>query len=129
MLGGDPFPNALVDLCQRGRYNVELALARLRLFALGSHMPPSIKRILGLLRRNPEFAVEAIPALEHYYLAQLIERRGGGGSGDSLTSSACSRAALFVSGKTPSTRARRSRNWVLTRSHSSVCKRLFTITT
>src|SRR5215472_8255138 len=50
IFGGDPFPDALIDLSQRGRHN---ALARLRLFALGSHTPPSI---LGLLRRDPESA-------------------------------------------------------------------------
>jgi hypothetical protein len=58
----------LIDLSQRRRHHVELALARLRLFALGSHTPPSIKRILGLLRRDPEFGVEAIPALGHCHL-------------------------------------------------------------
>src|SRR5262249_5562979 len=122
ILGGDPFPDALIDLSQRGRHNV--GLARLRLFALGSHASPAI---LGLLRRDPEFGGEAIPARGHCHFAQLIARRGGSGSGDSLTSSARSRAT--VSGKTPSTRARRSPNWVLTRLHSSVCKRLFTIST
>jgi hypothetical protein len=35
VLGGDPFFNAPIDLSQRGRRNVELALARLWLFALG----------------------------------------------------------------------------------------------
>src|SRR5262249_37329208 len=120
MLGGD----ALIDLSQRGRHN---ALGRLRRFALGSHASPSI---LGLLRRDPEFSVETIPALGHCHLAQLIARRGGTGSGDSLTSSARSRAIRnALLGRTPSTRARRSLNWVLTRSHSSVCKRLFTVTT
>src|SRR5262249_10840988 len=126
ILGGDPFRDALIDLSQRRRHN---ALARLRLFALGFHAPPSI---LGLLRRDPEFGVEAIPALAHCQLAQLRVRRGGSGLGNSLTSSARSRAtrhALFVSGKTPSTRAWRAPNWVLTRFHSSVCKRLFTIST
>src|SRR5262249_982451 len=94
MLGGDPFPDALIDLSQRGRHNM---LARLRLSALGSHASPAI---LGLLRRDPELSVDAIPTLEHCHLAQLIARRGGGGSGNSLTSSARSRAtrnALFVS--------------------------------
>src|SRR5262245_4591136 len=129
MLGGDPFRDALIDLNQRGRHN---ALARLRFFALCFHTSPAIKRILGLLRRDTELSIEAIPAFGHCHLAQLIARRGGSGSGDSLTSSARSRAtrnALFVSGKTPSTRARRAPNWVLTRFHSSVCKRLFSITT
>src|SRR5262245_6416424 len=132
MLGGDPFLDALIDLSQRGRYNVELALARLGLFALGFHASPAIKRILGLLRRDPELSIDAFPAVEHCHLAQLIVRRGGSGLGNSLTSSARSRAtrdALFVSGKTPSTRAWRARNWVLTRFHSSVCKRSFSITT
>jgi hypothetical protein len=46
--------DALIDLSQRGRHNVELALARLWLFALGFHTSPTIKRILGLLRRDPE---------------------------------------------------------------------------
>src|SRR5262249_23040670 len=115
--------DAPIDLSQRGRHN---ALARLRLFALGSHASPAILR---LLRRDTELGVEAIPALGHCHLAQLIVRRGGSGAGNSLTSSARSpatRNALFV---TPSTRARRSPNWVLTRFHSSVCKRLFCIRT
>src|SRR5262249_41647494 len=42
ILGGDQFLDALIDLSQRGRHSVELALARLRLFALGSHASPSI---------------------------------------------------------------------------------------
>jgi len=120
MLGGNPFRDALIDLSQRGRHN---ALARLRLFALCFHASPAVERVLRHLRRDTEFSIKAIPAV-----AQLITRRGGGGLGNSLTSSARSRAtrsALFVSGKTPSTRARRSPNWVLTRFHSSVCKRLF----
>src|SRR5262249_13006300 len=123
MLGGDPFRDALIDLSQRGRHNVELALARLRLFALGSHASPRIKRILGLLRRDPEFGVEAIPALEHCHFAQLIVRRGGSGLGNSLTSSERSRAtrnALFVSGKTPSTRACSAANLPSILSSSSV---------
>src|SRR5262249_41785940 len=129
ILGGDPFRDALINLSQRGRHN---ALARLWFFALESHTSPAIKRILGLLRRDPELGIDALPALGHCHFAQLIARRGGSGSGNSLTSSARSRAtrnALFVSGKTPSTRARRSPNWVLTRFHSSVCKRLFNVTT
>jgi len=65
-LGGDPFPDALIDLSQRGRHN---ALARLRLFALGSHASPAIKRILGLLRRDPKLGIDAVPALEHCHLA------------------------------------------------------------
>src|SRR5262245_51792903 len=109
MLGGDPFGDALIDLSQRGRHN---ALARLWFFALGFHTPPSI---LGLLRRDTELSVEAIPALEHCHLAQLITRRGGSGLGNSSARSRATRNALFVSGKTPSTRARRSLNWVLTR--------------
>src|SRR6516165_10113213 len=92
MLGGDPLRNALIDLSQRGRHNVELALARLRLFALGFHTSPTIKRILGRPRRDPELSIEAIPALGHCHLAQLITRRGGSGLGNSLTSSARSRA-------------------------------------
>src|SRR6516162_9759114 len=111
MLGGDPLPDAPIDVVERGRHRVELALARLRLFALGSHTPPSI---LGLLRRDPGFGVEAIPALGHCHLAQLIARRGGSGSGNSLTSSARSRATRnALSGKTPSTRAWRASNWLL----------------
>src|SRR5262245_64668012 len=98
MLGGDPFRDALIDLSQRGRHN---ALARLRLFALGSHAPPSI---LGLLRRDPEFSIEAIPALGHC-LAQLIARRGGSGSGNSSARSRATRNAPFVSS---SARARRA---------------------
>src|SRR5262245_8808165 len=127
MLGGRPFRDALIDLSQRRGHNVERALARLWLFALGSHTPAVIERVLGLLRRDPEFCIDAIPALEHCHLAQLITRRGSSGSGDSLPSSARSPAtcnALFVSGKTSSTRAWRAPNWVLTRLHSSVCKRL-----
>src|SRR5262245_3342658 len=107
MLGGDPLRDALIDLNQRGRHN---ALARLRLFALCFHASPAILR---LLRGDTEFSIEAIPAL-----AQLITRRGGSGLGNSLTSSARSlatRSALFVSGRTSSTRARRAPNWVLTR--------------
>src|SRR5262249_39093327 len=121
MLSGDPFADALIDLNQRGRHN---ALARVRLFALSFHASPAILR---LLRGDTEFSIEAIAAV-----AQLITRRGGSGAGDSLTSSARSRAtrnALFVSGKTPSTRARRAPNWLLTRFRSSVCKCLFSITT
>jgi hypothetical protein len=105
----NPFRDAPIDLIQRGRHNV--ALARLRVFALGFHTPPSIKRILGLLRRDTEFSVKAIPALEHCQLAQLIARRGGKGLGSSLTSSASSRAhrnAPFV--WTASTRACRAAN-------------------
>ena len=48
MLGGDPLRDAPIDLSQRGRHNVELALAGLRLFALGSHTPRAIERVLGL---------------------------------------------------------------------------------
>jgi hypothetical protein len=72
MLGGDPFPDAPIDLSQRERQNVELALARLWLFALGFHMSPAIKRILGLLRRDPELSIDAIPAVEH---CALLQRR------------------------------------------------------
>src|SRR5262249_24698209 len=91
-LGGDPCFNALIDLSQRGRHNVELALARLWLFALGFHTSPSIKRVLGLLRRDTELSIEAISALGHCHLAQLFaRRRGGSGSGNSLTSSARAR--------------------------------------
>jgi hypothetical protein len=68
MLGGDPFFNALIDLSQRRRYGVELALARLRLFALGPHSPPAVKRVLGLLRRDSELSIDAIPAVEHCHL-------------------------------------------------------------
>jgi hypothetical protein len=68
MLGGDPFPDALIDLSQRGRRNVELALAGLRLFALGFHTPPAIERVLGLLRRDPELSIDTIPAVEHCHL-------------------------------------------------------------
>jgi hypothetical protein len=91
MLGGNPLLDALIDLSQRGRHNVELTLARLWFFALGSHTPPAIKRILGLLRRDTELSIEAISALGHCHLAQLIARRGGSGSDNSLTSSAHSR--------------------------------------
>jgi hypothetical protein len=68
MLGGDPVRDPLIDLSQRGRQNVELALARLRFFAL----------------------------LEHCHLAQLIARRGGSGLGNSLTSSARSHAQKAI---------------------------------
>src|SRR5262245_13495182 len=37
VLGGDPFPDALIDLSQRGRHNVELALARPFLLANVAH--------------------------------------------------------------------------------------------
>jgi len=56
-LGGDPCFNALIDLSQRGRHNVELALARLWLFALSFHTPPGI-------RENIEFvSISSIPAM------------------------------------------------------------------
>src|SRR5262245_13283119 len=71
MLGGDLFRDALIDLSQRGRHNVELVLAGRWFFALSSHASPAIKRILGLLRRDTELSVEAIP-VEHCHLAQLI---------------------------------------------------------
>src|SRR5262249_3957882 len=104
----------------------------LRLFALGFHATPAVERVLRLLRRDTELSIEAISVLGHCHLAQLIARRGGSGSGNSLTSSARSRATrspLFLSAKTPSTRARRAPNWVLTRFHRSVCKRLFSVAT
>src|SRR5262249_3441916 len=125
MLGGDPFPDALIDLSQRRRHNVELALARLWLFALGLHAAPAVKRVLGLLRRDPELGIEAILAVEHCHLAQLI-RRGGSGLGSSPTSSSRSRARRntpFVSGRTPSTRACRAANLPssLSRSSAPIC--------
>src|SRR5262245_20381752 len=90
MLGCNPLLDALIDLSQRGRHNVELALARLRLFALSFHTSPARKRILGLLRRDTELSIEAISMLGHCHLAQLIARRGSR-SDNSLTSSARSR--------------------------------------
>jgi LysR substrate binding domain len=51
MLGGDALLDAPIDVIERGRRRVELALARLRLFALGFLAPPAIKRILGLLSK------------------------------------------------------------------------------
>ena len=75
MLGGDPFPDALIDLSQRGRHSVELALARLRLFALGSHTSPSIKRILGLLRRDPELGINCVPTVHRRLLTRAIIAR------------------------------------------------------
>ena len=47
MIGGDPFPDALIDLSWRGRDNVGPALALLRLFALGFHALPAIEGSSG----------------------------------------------------------------------------------
>jgi hypothetical protein len=51
VLGGDPLLDATIDLVERGRRRVELALARLRL-RLGLHALPALKRVFGV-RRDP----------------------------------------------------------------------------
>src|SRR5262249_45352187 len=76
ILGGDPLRDALIDLSQRGRHNVELALARLWFFALGFHASPAVERVLRRLRRDTELSVEAIPALGHYH-PRSIDRAAG----------------------------------------------------
>ena len=56
MLGGNPLLDAPIDVIERGLRRVEPALARLRLFALGSPPSRAIKLVLGLLRRDPSSA-------------------------------------------------------------------------
>jgi hypothetical protein len=63
VFGGDLCVYTFINLSERGRRNVEVAFARLRLFALGPHASAAIKRILGLLRRNAELGIDAIPVL------------------------------------------------------------------
>src|SRR5262249_14379329 len=71
-LGGDPCFNALIDLSQRGRHNVELALARRRPSALGFHTAPALNRVLGLLRRRPRLRIQANPGVGQHHLPWLI---------------------------------------------------------
>jgi hypothetical protein len=75
VLGGDPLLDAPIDVVECGRRRrVQLALARLRLFALGSPTSRAIKRVLGLLGRDPELGIDAISVVEHYSL-QVINYR------------------------------------------------------
>src|SRR5262245_64703102 len=69
MLGGNPLLDAPIDLSQRGRRNVDLALARWGLFALGFHTSPVIKWILGLLRRHPKLGINGVSTI-HCHLHQ-----------------------------------------------------------
>src|SRR5262245_8532940 len=69
MLGGNPLLDAPIDLSQRGRHNVELALARLWLFALSFHTSPVIKRILGLLWRHSKLGINGVSTI-HCHLHQ-----------------------------------------------------------